>query len=160
MRRVQGQTDVATMVPETVTMTLLEFRATQNDGAARRRLLAKAADYRTMDLATIARSFDVVYDTAATMTASTGMALLRQGGVFLDLDPKPGKFVKAIFNRRLKLVIGSPRADILEKIASAAHEKRFSIRIGEIVPLSRAIPLITELERGRRLGGKGLVAME
>jgi NADPH:quinone reductase-like Zn-dependent oxidoreductase len=117
-------------------------------------------DYRTTDLATITTRFDVVYDTAATMTVSAGTALLRRGGVFLDLDPEPGKFVRAIFDRRLKLVIGSPRGDILEKIASAAHEDRFSVRIGEIVTLNKAIPLITELEKGRKLGGKGVVAME
>ena len=49
-----------------------------------------------------------------------GVALLRQGGVFLDLNPGIGRFVRAIFDRRLKPVIGSPRAEILEKLADAA----------------------------------------
>ncbi|QJI45441.1 NAD(P)-dependent alcohol dehydrogenase [Pseudomonas sp. ADAK2] len=117
-------------------------------------------DYRTMDLSTITTRFDVVYDTAATMTVSAGMAMLRRGGVYLDLNPGPGKFIRAIFDRRLKPVIGSPRADILEKLADAARENTFSLPIGEIVSLSAAVPLITELENGRKLGGKGIVAME
>jgi NADPH:quinone reductase-like Zn-dependent oxidoreductase len=116
-------------------------------------------DYRATDLSTIATRFDVVYDTAATMTVSAGLAILRQGGVFLDLNPGPGKFIRALFDRRLKPIIGSPRADILEKLASAAQESRFKIPIGETVALSGAIQLITELEKGRKLGGKGLVAM-
>jgi NADPH:quinone reductase-like Zn-dependent oxidoreductase len=117
-------------------------------------------DYRTTDLSTITTRFDVVYDTAATMTVSAGVALLRQGGVFLDLNPGIGKFVRAIFDRRLKPVIGSPRAEILEKLADAASEGKFRILIGETVPLSAAVQLITELEGGRKIGGKGLVAMD
>ena len=83
-----------------------------------------------------------------------------RGGVFLDLDPGPAKLIRAIFDRRLKPIIGSPRAELLEKLASAARENRFKIPIGEIVSLNGAIQLITELERGRKLGGKGVVAME
>jgi len=117
-------------------------------------------DYRTTDLSKITTRFDVVYDTAATMTVSDGLAMLRRGGVFLDLDPGSAKLIRAIFDRRLKLIIGSPRAEILEKLASAARENRFKIPIGEIVSLNGAIQLISELEKGRRLGGKGVVAME
>jgi len=87
-------------------------------------------DYRATDLSTITTRFDVVYDTAATMTVSAGVALLRQGGVFLDLNPGIGKFVRAIFDRRLKPVIGSPRAEILEKLADAASGGKFRILIG------------------------------
>lgn len=117
-------------------------------------------DYRTMDLSTITTRFDVVFDTAATMKMSAGMAMLRQSGVLLDLNPGPGKFIRAIFDRRLKPVIGSPRADILEKLADAARENNLRMPIGEIVSLNAAIQLITELEKGRKLGGKGIVAME
>lgn len=117
-------------------------------------------DYRATDLSTIATRFDVVYDTAATMTVSAGTAMLRRGGVFLDLNPGPGKLLRSIFDQRLKPVIGSPRADILEKLAWAAREGKLRLPIGETVPLSAAIRLITELENGRKLGGKGVVAME
>lgn len=117
-------------------------------------------DYRATDLSSITTRFDVVYDTAATMTLSAGVAMLRPGGVFLDLNPGLGKFIRAVFDRRLKPVIGSPRADILEKLASAAKEGKFQIAIGETVALEGAIQLITELEKGRKLGGKGIVAME
>ena len=117
-------------------------------------------DYRNTDLSAIAARFDVVYDTSATMTVSAGIAMLRRGGVFLDLNPRPGKFIRAIFDRRLKLIIGSPRAEILEKLAEAARKGKFGIPIGETVSLTAAVRLITELEGGRKLGGKGLVAME
>ena len=117
-------------------------------------------DYRTMEISAVAARFDVVYDTAATMTVSAGVAMLRKGGAFLDLNPGPDKFIRAIFDRRLKPIIGSPRAEILEKVAEAAREGKFRIPIGDTVPLDAAIQLITELEGGRKLGGKGVVAMD
>jgi NADPH:quinone reductase-like Zn-dependent oxidoreductase len=102
----------------------------------------------------------VVYDTAATMTISAGKAMLRHGGVLLDLNPNPVKFIRAVFDRGLEIIVCSPRTDILEKLGDAAHEGKFSIPIGETVSLGGAISLIAELEKGRRLGGKGVVAME
>lgn len=117
-------------------------------------------DYRTTDLAKIAARFDVVYDTAATLTVSVAMNMLNNGGVFLDLNPGLGKFVRAVFDRRLKPIIGSPRAEILEKVGEAAGAGKFRIPIGKTVALDSAISLIGELERGGKLGGKGVVAME
>lgn len=116
-------------------------------------------DYRTTDLSKLHERFDVVYDTAATMTTAQGLGLLREDGVFLDLDPTPGKFIRSVFNRRLKPIVCTPRPDILDSLARAAGEGRFRMPIAEIVPLNEAIGLVTALEAGRKLGGKGLVAM-
>jgi NADPH:quinone reductase-like Zn-dependent oxidoreductase len=117
-------------------------------------------DYRNTQVSSIATRFDLVYDTAATLPVSTGIGMLRAGGVFLDLNPGPGKFIRAIFDRRLKPIIGSPRAEILDKLAKAASEGSFRIPIGKTVSLSDAIQLIGELEKGRKLGGKGVIEME
>lgn len=117
-------------------------------------------DYRRTDLSKIDERFDVVYDTAATMTTAVGLSLLRKEGVFLDIDPTPGKIIRSIFNRRLKPIVCTPRPDILDRLADAAREGTFQVPIGEVVPLSEAIQLITALEAGRKLGGKGLVMME
>lgn len=121
--------------------------------------LRTAYDYRATDLSMITTRFDIVYDTAATMRVSTGLAMLRQNGVFVDLNPDPMKFIRAFFNRRLKVVVCSARVEILEQVADAASNGKFGIPIGAIVPLDGAITLITELEGGRKLGGKGVVAM-
>ncbi|KRP66977.1 NAD(P)-dependent alcohol dehydrogenase [Pseudomonas orientalis] len=117
-------------------------------------------DYRNLQLSSIATRFDVVYDTAATLSISEGVATLKSGGVFLDLNPGPGKFVRALFDRRLKIIIGSPRAEILDQLAKAAIDKRYNVRVAETVSMAEAIRLITELEKGRKLGGKGVIAME
>ncbi len=108
----------------------------------------------------VVERFDVVYDTAATMTTAVGLSLLRKDGVFLDIDPSPGKFIRSIFNRRLKPIICTPRLDILDGLAHTAKEGKLQLPVAEIVPLSEAIRLVTALEEGRKLGGKALVVMD
>lgn len=117
-------------------------------------------DYRQTDLSKISERFDVVYDTAGTMATAVGLGLVRKGGVFLDIDPTPVKFLRAIVNRKLKPIVCTPRSDILDGLARAAADKRLRLLIGEIVPLRDAIRLITALESGRKINGKGLVVMD
>ncbi|MBB3427959.1 NADPH:quinone reductase-like Zn-dependent oxidoreductase [Rhizobium sp. BK312] len=117
-------------------------------------------DYRTTDLTKIGDRFDVVYDTAGTMTLSAAFGLLRSGGVFLDINPTPGKFIRSIFDRKLKPIVCSARADILDGLAEAAAEGKLRLPIGEIVPLTEAIGTITALESGRKANGKVLVRMD
>jgi NADPH:quinone reductase-like Zn-dependent oxidoreductase len=117
-------------------------------------------DYRTTDLSKIRERFDVVYDTAATMPIAVGLGLLRKKGRFLDLNPTPAKFIRAMFSKRLKVIVCTPRAEVLDSLALAAKHKDLRLPIAEIVPLHEAIPLITALEAGRKLAGKALVGMD
>lgn len=116
-------------------------------------------DYRSTDLAKIEERFDIVYDTAGTMETDIGLNLLRKGGVFLDINPTPGKFIRSVFNRRLKPIVCTPRADILDSLARAASDGRLRLPISKVAPLSEAIGLLTDLE-GRKLSGKALVMMD
>ena len=116
-------------------------------------------DYRRTDLSTLSDRFDVVYDTAATMPTAVGLGLARQGGVFLDIDPTPVKFLRSVFNRRLKPVICMARADILDGLAAAAGAGKLRLPVAEIAPLKDAIALLAALENGRKIGGKALVGM-
>ncbi|GLQ87206.1 NAD(P)-dependent alcohol dehydrogenase [Dyella flagellata] len=116
-------------------------------------------DYRATDLLRIDERFDVVYDTSATMRIETGLHLLQKDGVYLDINPTPGTFFRSIFNRRLKPIVCTPRADILDGLAKAARDGKLRLPVAEIVPLGEAIPLVTALEAGRKLAGKGLIAM-
>jgi NADPH:quinone reductase-like Zn-dependent oxidoreductase len=122
--------------------------------------LRNVYDYRTTDLSKLGEHFDVVYDTAATMPASVGLALLREKGVLLDLDPTPGKFLRSFVTRKLKVVVCSARAEILDRVGRAASEGSLRLPVGEIVRLSEAVRLIGELEAGKKIEGKGLIAME
>lgn len=116
-------------------------------------------DYRRTDLSLLDERFDAVFDTAATMDGGTGLGLLKPGGVFLDLHPTPLKFVRALFNRRLKMVVCSPTPEILDRLARAASDGKLRVSIAEEAPLSEAVALIAAIEGGRRLGGKAVVRM-
>lgn len=116
-------------------------------------------DYRTTDLSKVGERFDVVYDTAGTMTVAAGLGLLRKGGVYLDIDPTPIKFLRSVFNRQLKPIICTARADILDGLAKAAGDGNLHLSVATIVPLNDAIRLITALEAGHKVRGKSLVEM-
>ncbi|UQI28446.1 NAD(P)-dependent alcohol dehydrogenase [Pseudomonas bijieensis] len=117
-------------------------------------------DYRRTDLSKLSERFDVVYDTAATLSLPVGLDLLRKGGVLLDLNPSPGKFIRSFFDKRLKPVICTPRPEVLDTLAHAAQNGSFRLPVAEVVPLDDAIELIAAIEGGRKLRGKALVAMD
>ncbi|MEB2233391.1 NAD(P)-dependent alcohol dehydrogenase [Xanthomonas campestris pv. campestris] len=123
--------------------------------------LKQVYDYRVTRLQDIRERFDVIFDTSAVMKAAAGLALLRdKRGSVLDLEPDLGKFVRAVVDRRFKLVFCKPSAAILTHLANAAAAGTFGLSIGEIVPLDGAIGLMNALESGQRRPGKGLVRMD
>ncbi len=122
--------------------------------------VTRVLDYRTMDLTQLERSFDVVLDTSGSLSLSAGMKLLKRGGVLLDIFPSPAKFLRSFFDKRLKVVICAATPHILEEIGKAAHAGKLSIAVGKTVRLDEAIGLITALEDGAKIGGKGLITMK
>ncbi|MBB3999572.1 NAD(P)-dependent alcohol dehydrogenase [Aureimonas pseudogalii] len=119
----------------------------------------EVSDYRVTDPAKFRGAFDVVFDAAATIPTAVGLAMLRKGGTFTTVDPTPARFVRALFDRRMKPIVATPRADLLDALATAAAEGTFRLPIAEIVPLTQAIALIGDLEKGRKLRGKAVVAI-
>jgi len=122
--------------------------------------VTRILDYQTIDLAQLERSFDVVFDTSGTLLLASGMKLLKPRGVLLDIFPTPAKFLRSVFDRRLKVVICNATAQILDGIARAAQAGKLKIVIGKTVRLDESIELIAALERGAKIGGKGLIAMK
>ena len=115
-------------------------------------------DYASIDLPAIGERFDIVYDTAGGLLATYGLQLLRGRGLFLDINASPGKFLRALLNRRLKLLICKPNPEILDGVARLAANGSIRMAIGQTVPLTQAIKLIGDLEGGRKIAGKALVA--
>lgn len=109
--------------------------------------LERAYDYRRLDPASLRDSFDVVIDTSGAMSVGDGIMLLRKGGRFVDIHPSPGKMVRSLFDKRLKIAVCSPRTEILEDLAMAAGEGQLHLKVDKTVTLQEAIPLITHLEQ-------------
>jgi len=76
-------------------------------------------DYRSTDLSKISKRFDVAYDTAAVMTPRMGTGLLNKGGVYLDINPTPARFIRSPFDRRLKPIVAQHQHRLRHRVAGA-----------------------------------------
>lgn len=109
--------------------------------------LNRIADYQNFQVAQLQSQFDVVFDTAGTLTLKESCALLKPGGVVLHINPSPGKLFGIMLSRRHKMVIAKPTPDILAKVAEMAAIGKLLPSIGKTVSLSDAIPALTALEQ-------------
>ncbi|MES3046768.1 NAD(P)-dependent alcohol dehydrogenase [Sphingomonas faeni] len=121
--------------------------------------MAEVYDYRVTDATKIVEKFDVVFDAAGTLSTASGLSMLRKGGTFTTVDPTPARFLRAMFDNRVKPIVATPRADLLDTLAHAARDKGFRLPIAQIVPLCDAIALIGDIEGGNKLRGKAVVAI-
>ncbi|TCM07394.1 NAD(P)-dependent alcohol dehydrogenase [Sphingomonas sp. PP-CC-3G-468] len=121
--------------------------------------MLKVYDYRVTDPAKIAEDFDVVFDAAATLSTASGVGMLRKGGTYTTVDPTPARFLRAMLDRRVRPIVATPRADLLDMLAHAARDDGFRLPIARIVPLAEAIALIAAIEGGQKLRGKAVVAI-
>ncbi|MFC9688777.1 NAD(P)-dependent alcohol dehydrogenase [Kribbella sp. NPDC056951] len=122
-------------------------------------------DYTGLGAAELAQlqagAFDVVFDTSGTLPVRTAMRMLRKSGVFLDINATPAKFLHAAVNRRRhKIFFCTPTTQILTEAADAAVAGDLGMRAGETVLLGAAIGLIADLEKGRKIPGKGLILVD
>ncbi len=116
--------------------------------------LARVVDYQQLNVDSIKHQFDVVFDTAGTLSIKEGRALLKPGGVVLDISPSPAKLFGIIFSARHKMVIGKPTPDLLTKVADMVAVGKLQPAIGKTVSLSDAIPALTALEQHGTPKGK------
>jgi NADPH:quinone reductase-like Zn-dependent oxidoreductase len=119
-------------------------------------------DYNTADLGAddLRGSFDVVYDTVGTLPVRTAMRMLTKRGAFLDINATPAKFAHSAFVRRHKIFFCTPTTEILTAAAGAAVEGRIRMSVGETITLDDAVDLITRLENGQKIPGKGLIVVD
>ncbi len=117
-------------------------------------------DYRSTDMASISDRFDVVFDTSGQLPVRVGLDLLTKTGALLDIHFSPAKLLRSFVNRRLKLFNCTPSPEILDGLGIAAARGALRMSIGETTPLADASRLIAELENGRKIKGKGLIAVE
>jgi len=117
-------------------------------------------DYADADLSALERRFDIVFDTAGTLAMRQAFALLRPGGVFLDINPAAGRFLRGLLDRRYRFVLADVTAATLGKVAEAAAAGHLMPVIGRTVTLTEAIPAIANLEATRRPRGKLVILPE
>ena len=116
--------------------------------------VSEVVDYRAFDIASYRRRFDVVFDTASALSLSQCGAMLKLGGMSLHIVPTPAKLVGCLLPSRHHLVFGNPTPESLAGITEAAERGQLLPAIGRIVPLSKAISAVVELERTGSPKGK------
>ena len=68
------------------------------------RLFVPVFDYQQFNVDSLKHQFDVVFDTAGTLTIKDGRAQLKPNGVVLGINPSPGKLFGIMLSGRHKLV--------------------------------------------------------
>jgi NADPH:quinone reductase-like Zn-dependent oxidoreductase len=105
------------------------------------------------------KTFDIVFDCNGSLASSEGDALIRHGGVVIDINPTAYKFIRSLYSPRHKFFFGAQRIEALQTIAELAGSGKLKISIGRTAKLEDAIALITDLEAGRRTQGKAVIVM-
>ena len=122
--------------------------------AARSLGVEEAADYRTLDLARYRKGFDIVFDTAGALSPGQCLSMLTPKGVGLHIDITPFKMIGIMMTRRNKFVFAKSPIAVLEKLGELAADGNLTLPIAGVVPLTKALPAIQELERSGQPKGK------
>jgi NADPH:quinone reductase-like Zn-dependent oxidoreductase len=110
------------------------------------------------DPARLEGRFDLVLDTAGTLSAVAAQTLLRPGGRIIDIVPSPLKFARSALPGPYRVMIAQPSTKDLDEVVRIAAQGRLRIPIARTVPLADAIPALTELERhSTPRGGKLII---
>lgn len=101
--------------------------------------------------------FDVVLDAAGvpgTLPTKTARAMLKPGGRIIGIHPSASTYIRSALPGPFHVMASKPNTKDLETVAQAAAEGVVEIPIARIVPLSQAIPALTDLEQNR-IGKRG-----
>lgn len=98
--------------------------------------------------------FDLVLDTAGNLPIGVARALINPGGRLISVHPTPMSLARGFFPGPYRTVIGQPVTRDLEELSLAASKGTLSLPIAQTVPLSEALPALTDLENNR-LGRRG-----
>jgi NADPH:quinone reductase-like Zn-dependent oxidoreductase len=119
--------------------------------------VGEVVDYRAFDASSHRGRFDVVFDTHGSLSLSQCDAMLKSGGLALHLVPTPLKMIWSLLSPRHQIVFAQMTPQTMAGIVEAVERGKLAPAIGRTVPLSEAIPAITELEKTGLPPGKLLV---
>jgi NADPH:quinone reductase-like Zn-dependent oxidoreductase len=111
-------------------------------------------DFNPMDLE---GRFDLVIDTAGTMSFKNARTLLKPHGRIVELNGSPAKLARSMFSRSFKLLNVKYTPEALSEVSDAAVHGKLDVPIAETVPLNRVIEALTKLERTHSPRGGKLV---
>jgi NADPH:quinone reductase-like Zn-dependent oxidoreductase len=114
----------------------------------------EAIDYKKFDVAGYRKAFDVVFDTAGSLSPGQCLSMLNSKGVALHINLTPLKMIGVLLTRRNKSVFAKTPPAVLEQLGQLAANNCLKLPIAAVVPLAKAIPAITTLETSGKPKGK------
>lgn len=110
------------------------------------------------DPTALRRRFNVVLDSAGKLPSKKARAILTPKGRIVSVMPSPANMVRSALPGPFHVVIGKEDIADLEALTRIAAEGHLRLPIAQAVPLSQAIPALTELEKnGTAKRGKLIV---
>ena len=85
--------------------------------------------------------------------------MLKRGGVFVDINPTPGRAVRGMLSGRYKLAFATMATEHLPEIAQLANEGALRPMVGLEKPFSEALTTIADAESGVRSSGRIVLAL-
>ncbi|MGV9838022.1 zinc-binding dehydrogenase, partial [Nocardia niigatensis] len=95
----------------------------------------------------LTRRFDLVLITAGTLPVKVARTILEPGGRIISILPTPANLARSVLPGPFHAMIARPVAKDLEEVARAAGQGTLRVPISRTIPLSQAIPALTELEQ-------------
>ena len=120
--------------------------------------VGEVVDYRAFDIGSYRHRFDVIFDTAGALSLRQCGAMLNTAGVSLHIVPTPAKMIGCLLSSRHHIVFANPTPQSFAGITEALAHGKLVPKIGQVVPLSEAIPAIVELEKTGLPKGKLVIA--
>jgi NADPH:quinone reductase-like Zn-dependent oxidoreductase len=99
------------------------------------------------DPTSLTRRFDLVLVTAGTLAVKAARTMLKPGGRIISILPTPSNLARSVLPGPFHTLIARPVTKDLEEVARTAGQGTLRLPIARTVPLSQAIPALTELEQ-------------
>lgn len=107
----------------------------------------------------LAGRFNLVLDTAGTLSPDATRTLVKHEGRVIDLNPSPANLARGAMPGPYQVMVARAVTADLDAVAQAAGQGTLRVPIARTIPLSEAIPALTELELHRTPRGGKLVAV-
>ncbi|BBA95625.1 putative alcohol dehydrogenase [Actinacidiphila reveromycinica] len=101
-----------------------------------------------VDPDSLAGRFDLVLVAAGTLPFRAARTMIKPGGRIISVLPTPANLARSVLPGPFRALIAQPVTEDLETVARAAAEGTLRLPIARTVPLSQAVPALTELEQG------------
>lgn len=109
-------------------------------------------DYTSQEVGEVARDVDVAFDTVGGETTESLVPTLREGGVLVTIANAPPEQAAAERGARAELLVMSPSAEQLERIAGLVADGSVRMEIARTFPLSEASQAHALSEAGHTRG--------